>query len=83
MGDLKVTSSYKLMKAFGIYKVDVPTGELYKTGVKKGQPKYRKEFRFDGVKDVLDWAIQLNYYRMLLEQQGFKVSKSLSKNSKI
>ena len=75
LGDLKVTSSYKLMKALGIYKVDVPTGELYKTGAKKGLPKTRKEFRYDGVKDVFEWAVQLNYYRMLLEAQGFKVSK--------
>ena len=67
LGDLKVTSSYKLMKALGIYKVDVPTGEVYKTGAKKGQPKTRKEFRFDGVKDVFEWAIQLNC----------KVSKSI------
>ena len=75
LGDLKVTSSYKLMKALGIYKVDVPTGELYKTGAKKGLPKTRKEFRYDGVKDVLEWSVQINYYRMLLEAQGFKVSK--------
>jgi len=75
LGDLKVTSSYKLMKALGIYKVDVPTGELYKSGAKKGLPKTRKEFRFDGVKDVFEWSVQINYYRMLLEAQGFKVSK--------
>jgi len=75
LGDLKVTSSYKLMKALGIYKVDVETGEVYKSGAKKGLPKTRKEFRYDGVKDVLEWAIQLNYYRLLLEQQGFKVNK--------
>ena len=75
LGDLKVTSSYKLMKALGIYKVYVPTGELYKTGAKKGLPKTRKEFRYDGVKDIFDWAVQLNYYRLLLEQQGFKVNK--------
>ena len=75
LGDLKVTSSYKLMKALGIYKVDVPTGEFYKSGVKKGQPKTRKEFRYDSVKDVLEWAIQLNYYRLLLESQGFKVNR--------
>jgi len=75
LGDLKVTSSYKLAKALGIYKVDVDIGELYKTSVKKGQPKTKKEFRFDGVKDVFEWAVQLNYYRLLLEQQGFKVSK--------
>ena len=75
LGDLKVTSSYKLMKALGIYKVDVPTGEVYKTGAKKGLPKTKKEFHYDGVRDLLDWAIQLNYYRILLEQQGFKVNR--------
>lgn len=73
LGDYKVTSSYKLMKALGYYKVDVPTGEIYKTGLKKGQPKTRKEWRTDGVRHLLDWAIQLNYYRILLEQAGFKV----------
>ena len=35
LGDLKVTSSYKIAKALGIYKVDVPTGEVYKTGLRK------------------------------------------------
>jgi len=75
LGDLKITSSYKLMKALGIYKFDVLTGEVYKTGLKKGQPKTRKEFRYDGVKYVMEWAIQLNYYRILLEKQGFQVNK--------
>ncbi len=75
LGDLKVTSSFKLMKALGIYKVDVPTGEVYKSGAKKGLPKTKKEFRYDGVRDLLEWAIQLNYYRILLEQQGFKVNR--------
>lgn len=73
LGDFKVTSSYKLMRALGYYKVDVPTGEVYKTGLKKGQPKTKKEWRTDGVRHVLDWAIQLNYYRILLEQRGFEV----------
>lgn len=75
LGDLKVTSSFKLMKALGIYKVKVDTGEVYKSGLKKGQPKFRSELRFDGVRDLLDWAIQLNYYRMLLERAGFKVNR--------
>ena len=75
LGDLKVTSSYKLMKALGIYKVDVPTGETFKTGARKGQPKTRKEMRYNGVRHVLDWAIQLNYYRMLLEKAGFTVNR--------
>ena len=75
LGDYKVTSSYKLMKALGLYKVDVPTGEVYKSGLKKGQPKYRREWRSDGVRDIFEWTVQLNYYRMLLEAQGFRVEK--------
>lgn len=75
LGDYKITSSYKLMKALGYYKIDVPTGEVYKTGIKKGQPKTKKEWRTDGVKHILDWAIQLNYYRILLEERGFKVNR--------
>ena len=75
LGDLKITSSFKLMKALGIYKVKVDTGEVYKSGLKKGQPKFKTELRFDGVRDLLDWSIQLNAYRMLLEQAGFKVNR--------
>ena len=75
LGDLKVTSSFKLMRALGIYKVRIDTGEVYKSGAKKGQPKFRTEIRYDGLKDLLDWAIQLNYYRLLLEREGFMVRK--------
>ena len=75
LGDLKVTSSFKLMKALGIYKQKIATGEVYKSGLKKGLPKFRSELRFDGVRDLLDWAIQLNYYRLLLEHAGFTVKR--------
>ena len=70
-----MTSSYKIMKALGRYKVDIPTGQHYLSGMKKGEPKYKKEWREDGVKGILDWAIQLNYYRILLEKQGLTVKK--------
>ena len=75
LGDLKVTSSFKLMKALGIYKVKVDTSDVYKTGLKKGQAKFRTELHYDGVRDLLDWAIQINGYRMLLERAGFKVNR--------
>lgn len=75
LGDIKVTSSYKIMKALGRYKIDVPTGQYYASGIKKGQMKYKKEWRADGVRGVLEWAIQLNYYRLLLEEQGLPVQK--------
>ncbi|MDU2064652.1 MAG: hypothetical protein E6713_07385 [Sporomusaceae bacterium] len=77
LGDLKVTSSYKIIKALGRYQVRVPTGTIYKTGLKKGQEKFKKEWRDGGVRNLLDWAIQLNYYRLLLEDQGFTVSKMI------
>ena len=75
LGDLKITSSFKLMRALGIYKVKIDTGEVYKSGLKKGQPKFRTELRYDGVRDLLDWSIQINYYRLLLERAGFKISR--------
>ena len=54
LGDLKITSSFKLMRALGIYKVKIDTGEVYKSGLKKEQPKFKTELRFDGVRDLLD-----------------------------
>ena len=77
LGDLKITSSFKLMKALGIYKIKVDTGEVYKSGLRKGQAKFRTELRYDGVRDLLDWAIQLNAYRMLLENAGFSVNRMM------
>ena len=71
--DYKVTSSFKARKALGFHQVDVPTGELYKTGIKKGQPKYKKEWREGGNRGVFEWALQLNFYRILLEEHGYKV----------
>ena len=71
--DYKVTSSYKVAQALGYYKVDEPTGEFYKTGTKKGQEKTRKVIKSGGVRMLLDWSLQLNAYRMLLEEHNFKV----------
>lgn len=75
LSDTKTSGSYKVMKALGYYQVNVPTGEVYKTGEKKGQPKTRKEWAEGGLKDRLDWAVQLNDYRMKLEALGFPVSQ--------
>lgn len=73
--DTKTSGSYKIRKAMGLYQVDVPTGEVYKTGEKKGQPKTKKEWRDDGYRDCLDWKIQLNDYRLKLESCGFSVKR--------
>ncbi len=71
--DYKVTSSYKAMIALGYYREDVPTGEVYKTGLKKGQPKTKKVWRTDGVRQLYEWAVQVNAYRLLLEEHNFPV----------
>lgn len=71
--DYKVTSSYKAMLALGYYREDVPTGDVYKSGLKKGQPKMKKVWRTDGVKKLYEWAVQVNAYRLLLEEHNFPV----------
>lgn len=74
--DTKTCGSFKIKKALGLQQVEVPTGEYYKSGEKKGRPKTRKEWRDGGHKDRLDWAVQLNFYRMLLEEilpEGYEV----------
>ena len=53
--------SFEVMKALGIYKVDVETGEVYKTGLKKGQPKTRKEFRWQDDYEVLIYKRAKNF----------------------
>lgn len=75
LGDYKVTSSYKLMRALGKYAVSVPTGEYFKSGPRTGQGKTIKEIRDGGVRHIQDWAIQLNAYRVLLEREGFTVKR--------
>lgn len=75
--DYKTWGSYKVAKALGIEMVDVETGEIYKTGAKKGKPKTRKEAKLTGVIDNKDTELQLNYYRILLEEAGFEVKKML------
>ncbi len=76
LGDYKVTSSYKAMLALGKYAVEVETGEIFKSGIRKGQAKTRKEWQEDGVrKGIQDWRLQLNGYRVLLEQAGYPVER--------
>ena len=75
LADLKTVGSYKALKALGLEAVDVETGEVYKTGERKGQPKTRKEWVPGGRREVREWALQLNAYRYLLEREGFPVGR--------
>ena len=75
LGDLKVTSSYKIMRALGLQKIKTATGEFYKSGPRKGQEKFVSVIRDGAVRHIWDWAVQMNCYRVLLEQQGFPVNR--------
>ncbi len=75
--DVKTYGSYKAMVCLGYKQVDVPTGEVYKTDCKsgrKGDPKYRKE-TVQGEPELTEQALQLNMYRMMLEDAGFPVKQ--------
>lgn len=75
--DYKVTTAFKAEKALGFWsrKEEIETDEIYKVGPKKGQHKTKLQTFYyeDGVHDVYEWALQQNFYRMLLEEQGYKV----------
>ena len=77
LADLKTVGSYKAMLALGLEGIDVPTGEVYKTGERKGQPRTRREYIPGGKRDVKEWALQLNAYRCLLEQEGYVVDRMI------
>ncbi len=65
--DNKTYGSYAVAKTLGFTEKYVANG-VYKTGEKKGQTKWKKEITPDGVKKRFDLAVQLNDYRMKLEQ---------------
>ena len=79
--DYKTSGSYKIAKALGFYKEeeDVLDDEgnqvLFKSGPRKGQVKTRRVSKFNpAMADLGDWAMQLNRYRILGEENlGIKV----------
>ena len=77
LGDLKISSSYKIMRCRGRYAVSIPSpdNEVYKSGPKRGQVKTVKVWRDDGVKHCLEYGLQLNSYRLLLQQAGYPVER--------
>lgn len=76
LSDNKTSGSYKIMKALGITQYDELTGEVFKTGPRKGQPKTRKMLRRDNAAiDRWEWDLQLNFYRMLYDQEARAAGK--------
>jgi len=74
--DHKTSGSYKIAKALGLFTYDMKTNEVYKTGPRKGEPKTVKGLNFGIEKiDMDDWVLQLNAYRLMYLEKGFKVDK--------
>ena len=74
--DTKVSGSFKVAKALGFYVEDEDTGEIYKSGKKKGQQKTRKILkRDDSKRDVRDWQLQTCKYAIEFEKKGFRIDE--------
>ena len=87
--DYKTSGSFKITRALGIVsrKEQDPSGALYqKAGsykvegiavkFKKGDPKMINVFEANPAKaDMQDWILQLNRYRLFLEDAGFPVKE--------
>lgn len=74
--DYKTSGSFKVAKALGFHVEQEPTGELFKTGKRKGEPKMRGVLKRTLEKeDRWEWELQLNKYRIEFEKRGFKVDE--------
>lgn len=69
--DNKVYGSYSVAKTLGIYKHKTPDGEY-----KNGKPKFKTVF-VNGKKDRFNLALQLNDYRVKMEQHGYPVDRMM------
>lgn len=72
LADYKTSGSFKVAKALGFVVEEEETGEVYKSGKKKGQPKTRKVLvRKEEAVDMWEWELQFNLYR-IKAQRKFK-----------
>lgn len=73
--DFKTTGAYRINRWLGKFKREVETGEVYKYGEKRGQPKTRQEW-YLGEPDRFDITMQLSRYSWMLMDAGFPVKKA-------
>ena len=75
--DYKVSGSFKVAQALGLVKVERERFDEQGNPLKYKNGKVQKDVSWvaDPTKrDLKDWALQLNAYRMLFEKQGFKIT---------
>jgi len=79
--DYKTSGGYKVKKALGLVlrKISDPSGERYKTsgkGYKKDDIKMINEWYYDSNEiDAWEWELQLNRYRLWVEEAGYEVKQ--------
>lgn len=74
--DYKTSGSFKVAKALGFWVDTEETGEVYKSGKRKGEARTRKILKRDDAHvDRWEWTLQLNNYRMMLEAKGHRVDE--------
>ncbi len=80
--DYKTYGSYRVAKALGLYeagKMPDPNGEVYKVNGKwgkAGSPKMVSVWKTDPQQaDLWDVEMQMNRYRIMLEEQGMVITK--------
>jgi hypothetical protein len=75
LSDSKLSGSFKIAKCLGFKVVERPSGEVFKSGKRKGQEKTIKELvRDDQYIDRWEWTIQTNKYRIEAEKRGFEIA---------
>ena len=72
--DSKFYGAYKISQVLG-YRPKWKLVGKYVRGVNKGKDKWIQEFAPGGVRDVMDIAKQLSYYKVLLEEHNIKINK--------
>ena len=68
--DTKTYGSYKAAQVLGLEKISTPTGEYYRNGREKMKTEYVK-----GQKHRREATLQLNAYRLMLENKGYPVKQ--------
>lgn len=71
--DWKFFGSFRISRALG-YK-GIWTKGKYVKGAKKGQDKWEQKYSPGHVKDIMEIAIQLSYYKILMEKHNLPVDK--------
>lgn len=76
LDDWKTWGSFRVAKALGYGVEEVETDVLYKSGPRKDTPRMKKRPFFDpNLRDIIDVELQLNMYRIMVEEEGERVDK--------